>query len=393
VTIVILLDVDGVLVHDRGYRAGVIATIEHFATELGLSGLAPNNCEVDAFQAAGFTNEWDLAPFVVGILRLVAASGGPGRRPDYRNWAARTQDHPGRPSERALAALLAELSHRRLQGDLKASLEAGLNELLADTYNFYRCPTTQVFQEFVLGSALYAAHYGLEPRFHTPSLLEEEDEPALTSEGHACLARLVAEQDARVCVYTARPSGPPLSAGELQTGRGRSGSDPAALPRSGDSPLAPEAEVAVRAVGLGQFPLIAMGRMRWLAGKNGESVESLTKPSPVQSLAAVGAAWSGDETRALDAAYELFKHGELTSPLSDMAGEEAEVFVLEDATPGMLAAEEALSLLSAYGLAARLRGIGVTRSPSKADALSTHCEAIVPDVNAGLEWIASQVKT
>ena len=208
-TIVILLDVDGVLVHDRGYRAGIIATIEHFATEMGLNGLAPTNREVDAFQAAGFTNEWDLAPFAVGILRLVAASGGPGQRPDYRDWAARTQDHPGRPSVRALAALLAELSHRRLPGDRKPSLEAGLNELLADTYNVYRCPTTQVFQEFILGSALYAAHYGLEPRFNTPSLLEEEDEPALTPEGHACLARLVAEQDARVCVYTARPSGIP----------------------------------------------------------------------------------------------------------------------------------------------------------------------------------------
>jgi hypothetical protein len=393
VTFVILLDVDGVLVHDRGYRAGVIATIEHFATEMGLDGLAPTNREVDAFQAAGFTNEWDLAPFVVGILRLEAASRGPRRRPDYRNWAVRTQDHSGRPSERALAALLADLSRRRMAIDRNASLEAGLRELLADTYNVHRCPTTQVFQEFVLGSALYAAHYGLQPRFNTPSLLEEEDEPALTPEGYACLTRLVAEQDARVCVYTARPSGPPLSAGELQAGRGWSGSGPAAFPKPGDSPLAPEAEVAVRAVGLDQFPLIAMGRMQWLAGKHGESVESLTKPSPVQSLAAVGAAWSGDETHALDAAYELFKHGALRSPLAEMAGEDADIFVLEDATPGLLAAEKALSLLRASGLAVRLRGIGVTRSPSKAHALSTHCEVIVPDVDAGLDWIASLLKT
>ena len=292
-----------------------------------------------------------------------------------------------------MAALLAELSHRRLPGDRKPSLEAGLNELLADTYNVYRCPTTQVFQEFILGSALYAAHYGLEPRFNTPSLLEEEDEPALTPEGHACLARLVAEQDARVCIYTARPSGPPRPAGELHAGRGRSGSGPAAFQRTGDSPLAPEAEVAVRAVGLDQLPLIAMGRMRWLAGRHGESVESLTKPSPVQSLAAVGAAQSGDETRALEAAYELFRHGALRSPLAHLAGEEVEIFVLEDATPGLLAAEEALSLLRAYGLDVRLRGIGVTRSPSKADALSTHCVAFVPDVYAGFDWIASQVKT
>ena len=391
-TIVILLDVDGVLVHDRGYRAGVIATIEHFATELGLNGLAPANHEVDAFQAAGFTNEWDLAPYAVRILRLVAASRSPGQRPDYGDWAARTRDHPGSPSERAWATLLAELSHLRLPSSRKATLEAGLNELLADTYNVYRCPTTQVFQEFVLGSSLYAAHYGLEPRFEAPSLLEEEDEPALTPEGRACLARLVTEQDARACVYTARPSAPPRRAGELQAGRGWSGSGRESCAKTGDSPLAPEAELAVRAVGLDQLPLIAMGRMQWLAAKHGESVESLTKPSPVQSLAAVGAAWSGDETRALDAAYDLFMRGALTSPMADMAGGEVEIFVLEDATPGLLAAEEAQKLLRGAGLDARLRGIGVTRSPSKADALSTHFEVIVPDVDAGFDWIASQVK-
>jgi hypothetical protein len=393
VSIIILLDVDGVLVHDRGYRAGVVATIEHFAADLGLHGLAPTTLEVDAFQAAGFTNEWDLAPFVVGILRLAAASGGPVRRPTYENWAARSQDHQGRPSERALAALLVDLSRHQLPGDRKASLEAGLKELLADTYDVYRCPTTQVFQEFVLGSALYAAHYGLQPRFDTPSLLEEEDEPALTIEGRAILAQLVSDQGARVCVYTARPSGPPLSASEREEGLGQSGFGPAAFPRTGESPLAPEAELAVRAVGLDRFPLVAMGRMQWLARKHGEAVEGLTKPSPVQSLAAVGAAWGGDEARALDAAHELFEHGALRSPLAEMAGEEAEIYVLEDATPGLQAAEGAGGLLRACGLAVRVRGIGVTRSPSKADALSTHCEVIVPDVDAGLDWIASQVKT
>jgi hypothetical protein len=145
-------------------------------------------------------------------------------------------------------------------------------------------------------------------------------------------------------------------------------------------------------VGLERFPLIAMGRMQWLAGKHGESAESLTKPSPVQSLAAVGAALSRDETRALDAAYLLFRQGALQPPLADLAGDEADIFVLEDATPGLLAAQEAERLMRSSGLAVKLRGIGVTRSPSKADALSTRCETIVPDVNAGLHWIASQLR-
>ena len=94
---VILLDVDGVLVHDRGYRAAVMATVEYFGGQLGLRGMAPTQEEIDALHASGFSNEWDLNPFVVGILRLVAAIETPAQRPDYPAWARRTEAQ-GRPS-------------------------------------------------------------------------------------------------------------------------------------------------------------------------------------------------------------------------------------------------------------------------------------------------------
>ena len=383
---VILLDIDGVLVYDRGYRAAIMATVEYFAGQLGLRGMAPTQEEIDALHASGFSNEWDLNPFVVGILQIIAATGAPAQRLDYPAWARRSDAQAGRPSERALAALLAELARLSLPDLRRVELRADLESLLADTYSVRGCATTQVQQEFVLGSELYATHYGLPPRFSSPSLLQQEDRPALTAEGRACLERLVAERGARVCIYTARPSGPPA-------GRGAGQLDPDSLSaRTSSFSLAPEAELAVQLVGLEQYPLVAMGHMQWLADRHGEAVEALTKPSPVQVLAALGAALSGEERAAPEAAYALVRSNQIHEPLDTLNDQGIELYVLEDAVPGLQAATEGLRILDMQGISAQLRGIGVSRSQVKAAALAPYCTTIVPDVNAGLSWIESNLR-
>jgi hypothetical protein len=234
-----------------------------------------------------------------------------------------------------------------------------------------------VHQEFVLGSQLYASHYGLPARFSSPSLLEQEDKSALSSQGKACLRRLVTDWGAHACIYTARPSGPP------EEGKGE----------EGGFPLAPEAELAVRLVGLEELPLVAMGRMQWLADRHGDKVEALTKPSPVQVLAAVGAAISREEAPALEAAYALWKEDSLRKPLAGLLDDgphlDLQVFVLEDAVPGLKAAQDGLRLLAHKGISAQLAGIGVTRSSVKADALAPYCRTVVGNVNEGLSWIES----
>lgn len=385
--VTILLDVDGVLVHDGGYRAGVVATVDHFAAGLGLRGMAPTGEEIDAFHAAGFTNEWDLNPFVVGILWLAASAGQPVRRPDYRVWATRSCAYPGRPSRRALALLQGELARRPLDGGRQQELAERLADLLADTYDVRRCPTTQVFQEYILGSRLYAEYYGLVSRFATPSLLAQEDRPALAAAGRACLERL-AGRGMGVCIYTARPSGPPPA---RPAASAAGGEHPAPGQEAEPFPLAPEAELAVELLHLERYPLVAGGRMQWLADRHGERAEALTKPSPVQVLAALGATIGGEEVPALEAAYALYRHGHLRPPLAALAGQPCQVFVLEDATPGLQAAVEGQRLLAAQGCEVRVRGVGVTASPAKAEALAPYCETLVADVNAGLAWIEAQV--
>jgi hypothetical protein len=154
--------------------------------------------------------------------------------------------------------------------------------------------------------------------------------------------------------------------------------------------LAPEAELAVKLLNLGHLPLMAMGRMQWLADRHREPVQALTKPAPVQLLAALGAAVSGEEAPALEAAYAFYRRRVHQSPLADLSHQPFQVFILEDATPGLQAAVDGLRFLASEAYDVRLRGVGVTRSPAKAEALAPYCETIVPDVNAGLAWIEEQ---
>jgi hypothetical protein len=143
---------------------------------------------------------------------------------------------------------------------------------------------------------------------------------------------------------------------------------------------------------MGEYPLIAMGRMQWLASRHGETTEALTKPSPIQMLAALGAAVSGEEGLALEAAYALVRNGDLLPPLLDLAHQPFQVFVLEDATLGLQAAANGQRILEEFGLRLEKFGIGVTDSPVKSAALAPYCATIVPDVNAGLAWVDARTQ-
>src|SRR5207247_631529 len=81
-------------------------------------------------------------------------------------------------------------------------------------------------------------------------------------------------------------------------------------------------DLAAELVGLlGRCPLIASGRLAWLAVRRSRTIPEYVKPSPVHALAAIGAAVSGSECAALDAAAELIETGALTGPLADLRGD------------------------------------------------------------------------
>lgn len=389
----LLFDVDGVLVEDRAYRLGVMATLNYFGGLMGLRPPVIAEAVIEAFHAHGYTNEWDICPFGVGVMLIEALTRLPDARLNaapplellrqirtayidpipFARYLDRTAAQPGNPAARAAAVLLPAADRLILRDEARAVVQAFLRELLADPYDIAHTITTQVFQEHVLGSTVYEETYNLRPRFDLPSLLYTADRPLLDAAHRRRLDEWTQADRARVCVYTARPSLPPADD----------------LPSRTHQPIgfSPEAELGVQLVELQDYPLIAMGRMQWLARQIDQRVETLTKPAPVQALAAIGAAVSRQEAAALISAHRLLSRGEWLEPLTQLRGQPLDVWVIEDATLGLQAARGAIEVLRAAGADARWHGVGVSGGGPKAEALKPFCEIIVPDVNAAIDHI------
>ncbi len=65
---VILLDIDGVLVHHGGYRAALHATLNHFASLMGLSHFDFPEEKLAEFEKRGIFSEWDMVPLLLATL-------------------------------------------------------------------------------------------------------------------------------------------------------------------------------------------------------------------------------------------------------------------------------------------------------------------------------------
>jgi hypothetical protein len=246
--------------------------------------------------------------------------------------------------------------------------------MFSQTHAVERAPVTQIFQEFVIGSKLYAESYHLPPRFAAPSVLATEDRALISAAEQAKLAEWVRADRVRVCVYTARPSLPPVD-------------DPEPVSPSGYSP---EAELGMQLLGM-DYPLIATGRVQWLAAKVNAPFESVTKPAPIQALAAIGAALTHEEANSLLAAQALVACRELSGPLAYLKDHTTHVWIVEDGILGMQATHGAIELLEQSGLDLHAHAIGIAAGGPKAAALAPLSEIVLPDVNAALAYIESHI--
>ena len=143
-------------------------------------------------------------------------------------------------------------------------------------------------------------------------------------------------------------------------------------------------------VGLEAHPLIGMGKMGWLAERVGEDVERMIKPSPVQALAAIGAARSGRERDALEAAWALHREGELFQPLADLGP--VTVHVFEDEMGGLQGIETGIALLQAADVDAAWRAYGIAPGGSpKAAALAARGVPIFSSVNEAITAVLDRI--
>lgn len=383
----VLLDVDGVLVHPVGYREALRATVDHFAGRMGQAMAAISDDEIAMFEACGITNEWDSGAICVSAILLTVLAQQPDlRRATFEETldAARAAARPvPRPDFVALARDI--LTHNRdgqtpsalhlarLAGRIDPAFLPLASALLRDVYDI-ATPTTRVFQTHTLGSERFAAAYGSPAPFASPSYLAAYDTPLLSAAHRDRLLAWARDPLHGAAVFTARPSLPPA--------------DLDGAPPHG---FAPEGELAVELLGLdGRMPLIGQGRIKWLADRAGRPVSDYIKPAPVQALAAIAAAASGTERAALESAANLVERGTLTGPLAGLAGGPTRVIVYEDSAGGIRAVERAAEYLRQAGLSVTVEGIGVSPHADKREALAQVAGRVVDTIDEGIEPIIAE---
>lgn len=367
----LLFDVDGVLVEAHGYLRALQDTVAYFSRSMGVGEHPPTEPEVRALEAHGLTSEWDSGAACVAFLLLERLRREPTLappvawpealaflgayplmlpHPDYAALAARIGARPRDEMGMAAGARLQLWEEAQsLPESQRRTFAALLDQLLGTAYEFTRAPVMHYFQHLVLGHEGVAATYGVVPDFESMPYLRMYDLPLLNEAACVQVLQAVQAGEAGAVIYTARPSLPPKET---------------AVPVLGYSP---EAEAARALVGLEPLPLIGLGRLQWLASRIGESAETLVKPSPVQALAAIGAAASGDEAAALEAALQFHREDLLLSPLSDLG--ETVVHVFEDTPGGLRAVQHAAALLREAGLPVTVQPYGIAPAGSSKAAL------------------------
>ena len=360
---IVLLDVDGVLVHARAYHAAAKASVEYMAQRMGQPHITgPDANDMLAFEARSIINEWDsialctaelltqardlLDGSLESSLKNIADSGRQLERPDFAAFARRcpSPTESSQPGPASLGMLFPDTPP--------------FAELLGGTH-LISAPMTQVFQHYTLGHRRYEQTYGLPAQFEAESLLETLDVPLLSSQSRELL---LSRADVYPTIYTARPGLPP----EFVT-------EQAGYP--------PEAEMARERVGLEAVPVIGYGKMRWLAIEHQRHDSDYVKPSPMQAKIAIlsallhGAAdW---EKTAFDIATDA-------APIPENLRDQPwHVIVCEDSTGGIRGVQAAVEQLQ-RDHDVTLTAVGIAKQAGNITALQEVADFIAEDVNAGL---------
>jgi len=172
-------------------------------------------------------------------------------------------------------------------------------------------------------------------------------------------------------VFTARPSRTPVEAGGFERG------------------YTPESEMGAELVGLADIPVMGFGKLAWWAGQVGRDGSQLVKPSPIHTMAAIGAARSGLEVEAIKAALAAERGAQIRYPLSACAGEAVHVF--EDSPSSLHGVALAIERLNRLGLRLTLtrHGVAPAGSPKRA-TLAEAADCIHDDINDGVREILDQ---
>ena len=341
-TKIILLDIDSVLVHPDGYRAALRSTVDYFIGQ----HFEIDEAALTELERRGISSEWDMIPLLLASYWTDILLRQPMQNLSSDVLSAAIKVNRQRKVDAPTRLFVPEFPLIAGQYPAEAAFRAGCflsmpyelrKNLLTDTRNIRTSYTTRVFQHYTLGSEKFKETYNLPREFETESFLLTHDRPIINYEIRAKLLH----PNHRLAAFTGRPCKPPREVHSSHIG------------------YAPEAELALELVGLPDIPLIGYGRLEYLAKQGGLDTATLLKPSPVHALAAIAAAFSGEEWIAVQAAADWQATGRLNGVFSSLPSS-FELIVVEDTMGGIKSTLKAGEILQQAGMKITIQTLGLT---------------------------------
>lgn len=338
---IILLDIDGVLVQPGGYRAALRETVKQFIGDYVIE-----EDVIVSMEKRGISSEWDMGPLIVAAFwEGMFSRYYIDLLSDDVAVALHNMKHLCKVMDTPEHLLIPEFDLVDGMYPVEAAYEQGCfpsmpnglrKNLMTELRDVYKSHTFRTFQHYTLGSETLST-YQLPAEFEAQSLLLTEDKANISAE---IRERLRHERNS-IIGFTARPSKPPREWDGSHVG------------------YAPEAELALELAGLADIPLMAFGKLEYIAAQHGLNPATLMKPSPFHALAGILAAWTGDELSALNAAYEWYASGMLNGKFSELP-KSFELSAIEDTMGAVCATQAAGEILREAGFEVRVHTLGLT---------------------------------
>jgi hypothetical protein len=339
---ILLLDADGVMIQPAGYRAALRSTVNYFIDP----PLVIEEEFLANLEKRQITSEWDMAPLLIGAYwdDILRRQPMPGLPLDVNSAAREIKNR--RQVDAPTQIIVPGFSLQPGKYPARSAYEAGCYltlpemlrmDLLTGSRSVQKSPTTRIVQHYTLGSKHFQETYNLPAEVETDSLLLKYDRSPITDDIRAKLR----QPGNHLVGFTNRPSGPPREMGHFMDG------------------YPPEAEFALELAGLQDIPMISHGRLKYLASQHELDAATLEKPSPFHALAAVLAAWTGEELTGLQAANHWYEANSLNGKFVRLP-RAFELIVVEDTLGGIRSVSAASQILTASGFDVTFRPFGLT---------------------------------
>ena len=145
----------------------------------------------------------------------------------------------------------------------------------------------------------------------------------------------------------------------------------------------PEAELALKCLGLENIPCVGFGALEYLGITKKQSGDKFVKPSPVHALAAILCSLGMDLRDALNSSYAyivLGRHTEIVNYFFQL-NSPINIFIFEDTPIGLQSLKKLCRLLESDGLEVKMYPFGISTNQNKITTLKNENAIIFPTIN------------